>query len=246
MRKRSIRAVLFDLGGTLMIPKSSWPPVFERADKALTAALCAQGLEVDFETIHHEFMGRLTEYYTRRDQDLYERTYTSVLRSLLVDKGYTDVPEQVIRSALDAMYAVTQSNWVLINDAISTLKILEAEGYRLGILSNAGDNKDVFQLAEGFHIEIFFDFILTSAACSYRKPHPRIFEVALAHWRISPQDAAMVGDDLDADISGANGVGIFSILVTNGTVKAGGNSHNIQPDATISTLSELPGLLNNL
>lgn len=101
-------------------------------------------------------------------------------------------------------------------------------------------------MVERFNIEIFFDFILTSAACSYRKPHPRIFEVALAHWKISPQDAAMVGDDLDANISGANGVGIFSILITNGSLKAGGNSHHIQPDATISTLSELPGLLNNL
>lgn len=229
-----------------MYPKGPWPPVLTDADEAMSGALRAQGLDVDSETIHQEFKGRLSEYYARRNQDLFETTYTSVLRSLLADKGYLHVHDQVIRNALDAMYAVTQSNWVLEDDAIPTLKSLEARGYRLGIVSNAGDNNDVIQLVEGFGIDVYFDFVLTSAACSYRKPHPRIFEIALAHWEMSPRSIAMVGDTLEADIVGAKRLGIFSIWITRRIEMLIKNQVDIQPDATIAMLSELPELLNNL
>ncbi len=245
MQPPFIRAVLFDLGGTLMYAKGAWPPILARAAQALADALRAQGLDVDCEIIHHEFKGRLNEYYTRRDQDLFETTYTSVLRGLLADKGYTDAPSKILRGALDAMYAVTQSNWALADDAVSTLKTLQARGYRLGIVSNAGDNKDVFQLVNKFGIEFYFDFILTSAACSYRKPHPRIFEVALAHWKIPPREAAMVGDTLEADIAGANKLGIYSIWISRRTDPPKSAQGGIRPRATISALRELPDLLAN-
>ena len=71
------------------------------------------------------------------------------------------------------------------------------------MISNAGDDQDVQQLVRRFDISQYFDFILTSAACSYRKPHPRIFELALSNWYFLPSEAVMVGDNLDADIRGA-------------------------------------------
>jgi len=240
-----IRAILFDLGGTLMYAKDPWLPVLARADRALADSLYAQGLQLDCDGFHEEFRSRLRKYYDARDADLFETTTTSVLRSLLDEKGYQDVSEKVIRFALDARYTVTQSNWLLEDDAISTLEILQNTGHRLGIISNAGDNKDVFQLVDKFGIEPYFDFILTSAACSYRKPHVRIFELALAHWGMPPREAAMVGDSLEADIKGANQAGIYSIWITR-RVDEAIIKIDIQPSTTISALHELPGLLSGL
>jgi putative hydrolase of the HAD superfamily len=238
-----IRAVLFDLGGTLMHARHPWPPVMARANRALAEALCAQGLELDCENLHLEFEDRLNDYYISRDENLFETTYLFTLRSMLAEKGYPKVPESVMRTALDAMYQVTQSNWVLEEDTLPTLRKLEAGGYRLGILSNAGDNDDVYQLARKFGIEPFFDFILTSAACSYRKPHPRIFELALGNWKLKPYEAAMVGDTLEADIQGANQVGIYSVWINRRVVRPAEGEEDILPRATINTLSELPNLL---
>jgi HAD superfamily hydrolase (TIGR01662 family) len=246
MRQPFIRAILFDLGGTLMYPRAPWPPVLAQANQALSDALCGQIPGLDCADIAREFNSRLTEYYTQRDQDLFETTYMSVLRELLDHIGYQNVPDKVLRSALDAMYAVTQSNWLLEEDALPTLKALEASGYRMGIVSNAGDNQDVFQLVNRFGIEIYFDFILTSAACSYRKPHTRIFEVALAHWKMPTHEAAMIGDTLEADILGANRAGLYSIWISRrAQTEPGQDRADIQPAATIHSLSELPSLLEN-
>ncbi|HEU4745626.1 MAG TPA: HAD family hydrolase, partial [Anaerolineales bacterium] len=180
MARNFLRAVLFDLGGTLMYERASWEAVTARADEALTNYLRAQGLELNLSTFPREFRTRLRKYFSRREQDLLETTYSFVLYDVLKDKGYGDVPESIVRNGLDQLFAITQTNWVLEDDALPTLQKLEADGYRMGLISNAGDDQDVQQLARRFGIDRYFDFILTSAACSYRKPHRRIFELALS------------------------------------------------------------------
>jgi putative hydrolase of the HAD superfamily len=231
-----IRAILFDLGDTLMCPVAAWPPVLERADRAVVEVLVKNGLGLDFEHFHEEFKARLLRYYAERDSQQIETSTTTVLQELLTEKGYTGIPPALLRAALDARYRISQSNWQLADDAITTLETLKARGYQMGIVSNAGDNKDVFQLVNKFDIDPYFDFVLTSAACGWRKPNPRIFELALAHWGYPASQAVMVGDKLDADISGANQVGIFSIWVTR---YARIPEHTeIQPTFTVASLTE--------
>lgn len=126
------------------------------------------------------------------------------------------------------------------------LKKLEISGYKLGIISNAGDDQDVQQLARKFGIQHFFDFILTSAACSYRKPHPRIFEIGLANWYLLPSEAVMVGDNLTADIHGAQKVGMHGIWINRRADPQMEKQEAVKPDASLSSLSELPALLDRL
>ena len=246
MARNFLRAVLFDLGGTLMYERATWDAVNARADDALTNYLREEGLELNLSTFPREFRNRLRKYFTQREQDLLETTYSFVLREVLKDKGYGDLPESIIRNALDKLFTITQTNWVLEDDALPTLQKLETDGYRMGLISNAGDDQDVQQLARGFGIAKYFDFILTSAACSYRKPHRRIFELALSNWYFLPSEAVMVGDNLDADVRGAQGVGMFAVWISR---RAGGRSEDqisIQPDASLSSLSELPAVLDRL
>ena len=242
---RFIRAVLFDLGGTLMYSRESWEPILDQGYQALADSLLEHGFNLEKAELPKMVRYHLDRYFARRDEDLFETTYLLVLREMLAEKGYPNVDANIIRRALDAFYAHTQSNWLLEEDALFMLRTLEAGGYRLGLVSNAGDNQDVFQLANRFGIEPFFDFILTSAACSYRKPHPRIFELALAHWNIPANEIAMVGDSLEADIAGAKSLGIYSIWITRRVTYAA-TSSKVQPDASIHALSELPILLSHL
>ena len=229
-----------------MYGRNAWDPFIAKADEELTTYLLSQGLELNLNTFPRTFRRRLDEYFKQRENDLLESTYTQVLREILKEKGYEDVSSDVIRNALDALFSVTQSNWALEEDAIPTLKKLEESGYRLGIISNAGDDQDVQQLVRGFKIRQYFDFILTSAACSYRKPHPRIFELALANWYLLPSEAVMVGDNLTADIAGAQKVGLYGVWLNRRADPQMEKQEAVSPDASLSSLAELPALLDRL
>jgi len=229
-----------------MYGRNDWDPFIAKADETLTTYLNSQGLDLNISTFPSQFRRRLKEYFTQREQDLLETTYTTVLRELLIEKGYDNVPNGIIRTALDRLFGVTQSNWLLEEDAIPTFKKLEANGYRLGIISNAGDDRDVQQLARGFGIHKYFDFILTSAACSYRKPHPRIFEIALANWYLLPTEAVMIGDNLTADIKGAQNVGMYGVWISRRADPLMEKQEAVSPDASITSLIELPALLDQL
>ncbi len=246
MPRNFLRAVIFDLGGTLMYERAAWEPVIAQADEALTNYLLEQGMELNLSSFPREFRKRIDRYFRQRERDLLETTYSFVLRDVLTDKGYGDVPETVIRNALDRLFAVTQTNWALEEDTLPTLEKLEEDGYRLGLLSNAGDDQDVQQLAQRFGISQYFDFIATSAACSYRKPHPRIFEMALSNWYFLPSEAVMVGDNLDADIRGAKGAGLYAVWISRRAGPRNGGPLPVRPDAELTALSELPAILDRI
>jgi 2-haloalkanoic acid dehalogenase type II len=242
MSPTPIRHILFDLGGTLMHSTADWTPIHEQADQALVDTLHAHNIELDAK----QFRTRLHEYYEQRDKDHQETTYHFVLRELLTELGHAEVAEPILRSALDALYAVTQPNWQLESDALEMLKQLRSQNYHLGIFSNAGDDKDVQQLVENFGIRNYFDFVLTSAACFYRKPHARAFEIALAQWNITPQEAAMIGDSLEADIFGAKQVGMSAFWITRRAHFTDEEMQRIKPDFSLRKLSELLPTLDML
>ncbi len=157
-----------------------------------------------------------------------------------------NTPNEVLRSALKAMYAVTQQNWYLEEDALSTLESLKAIGYHLGLISNTSDDKNVQVIVDHWGIRPFFEIIITSAALGIRKPDPRIFQVALDHFDVPPQAAVMVGDMLNADVLGANQIGIYSIWITRRVKLPGEGELAIQPQAVVTTLDQIPELLMDI
>jgi len=56
----------------------------------------------------------------------------------------------------------------------------------------------------------------------------------------------MIGDTLEADILGANRLGIFSIWITRRADTRAGIPPDSTPDAVIASLSDLPPLLDSL
>lgn len=237
-----MRAVLFDLGNTLMYARGPWEPVFARANRALTAALRDAGLPVDARDFPALFDRRLGEYYDQREHSLTEPTAAAVLLGALREVGVLNPAGAAVRNALDAFYTVTQSNWALESDALPTLARLRERGLRLAILSNASDDRDVQQLTDSLGLRPFFEFVLTSAACGYRKPHERIFAEALARLGLPPEQVAMVGDTLRADILGANRCGLYSVWINRRARPPGEQTQAIRPRATIRALDQLPDL----
>ena len=242
------QGILFDLGNTLLHFNGDYARMTTEADEALITALREAGLALEGEQFGRDFRSWLTTYHLEREIDFVEHTTKHILQKLLAEYGFKEVPDRVLEKGLKNLYEVSQAQWIPEEDTLPTLKVLRKKGVRLGVVSNAGDDTDVQHLVDKAGIRPYLDFVLSSAVHGLRKPDTTIFEQALAYWRFSPNEVAMVGDTLDADILGANRAGIFSIWLTRraSTPEDHVNRETIEPDAVIRTLVELPALLETL
>ena len=121
--------------------------------------------------------------------------------------------------------------------ATDTLLRLKDAGVRLGLLSN-GDGPTQRGKIERFALEGFFDHIQIEGEFGVGKPDERAFRNALAALGAEPAEAWMVGDNLEADILGAQQAGIHAIWVDSAGDGLPEGSP-VRPDRIIGALSEL-------
>jgi len=239
---KPIRAVLFDLGNTLIYDKEPWENLYLRADKALWNSLHGYGVKSSPRELYGRHKTLFHLYYKLRENDLEEPGIGKVLQELLIQNNI-HLSEGELRAALHLMYRITQANWFAEDDAIPMLVTLKQRGFRLGIISNGADDQNTYALIDKANLRPYFEYIISSAAFGKRKPHPGIFQDALKHFQVPPEQAVMIGDTFEADIVGARQVGMNSIWVTRRVQKTV-TRREIQLDAVVSTLSEIPALLS--
>jgi HAD superfamily hydrolase (TIGR01458 family) len=77
------------------------------------------------------------------------------------------------------------------------------------------------------------------------KPAPAFFELALGELELSADRAAMVGDDVEADVGGAMDAGLAGILVRTGKYREDlVRQSGIEPTATVDSIADVPELLS--
>lgn len=129
--------------------------------------------------------------------------------------------------------------YALFDDVLPALERL-AGGYRLGLVTNGpGDTQR--EKVEALGIGRYLETVAISGEIGSGKPDPEIFRVALAALGVRPHRAAHVGDSLESDVRGALRAEVRAVwLNRRGATRPPGAA---EPDATIRTLAELPGLL---
>ncbi len=239
--------VFFDLGKTLLYFHGDSQDVFQKGKQKLFITLKKRLPGLDGPMFLAEFDQRIQEYYLERDEGYVEFTTYKILERCLENHGYSRVSPKLLHKALEGMYSFSERYWRPAEDTIPTLKTLKNQGYKIGIISNAGDAKNVYRLIHRNHLRRYMDVVIISAEIGVRKPAPLIFKMALDHLGGSPQNAVMVGDTLRADILGAKQVGMAAIWITRQADTPQNNEDRltILPDASISALKELPELIIN-
>ena len=156
------------------------------------------------------------------------------IREVGIEKHVEQITWELLQSG-HCLFAANSS--ALYNDAIPTLQHFRDEGFRLAIVSNWDTPLD--PLTERLGIAEYFDAIVASHDARVRseKPDPHIFNYALEAVGVSAEEVVHVGDTYEADIVGAEGVGIRSILLDRDSTQAS------RWKETIQSLSELPELL---
>jgi HAD superfamily hydrolase (TIGR01458 family) len=76
------------------------------------------------------------------------------------------------------------------------------------------------------------------------KPSPEFFRAALGSLGVGPEEVAIVGDDVEADVGGGQAIGLRGVLVKTGKFRADDLAHStVRPDAVIESLAEISRLL---
>lgn len=243
-----IRGVLFDLGSTLIRFEADWGEVAGRARQVLADHLVREGLALDGPAFVEAFHREMQAYYTERETEFIEYTTAYVLRQVLAAHGHPQVSEAQIARAVEALYTVSEAHWVPMPGVYPLLDRLRSQGYRLGILSNAGDESNVQRLIDRARLRPYFDPIVISAAVGLRKPNPALFRAVLEIWGLRPEEAVMIGDTLGADILGAQYAGMHNIWLTTEADTPANRAHadTIRPQATAASLEEIPELIGRL
>jgi putative hydrolase of the HAD superfamily len=243
-----IRGVLFDLGSTLIRFEADWTEVAGEARRALADHLVRAGLALDGEAFVEAFQREMEAYYAERETEFIEFTTAFVLRQVLAAHGHPAPSDDQVARAVETLYSVSEAHWVPMPGVYPMLDQLQREGYRLGILSNAGDESNVQRLIDQARLRAYFDPIVISAAVGLRKPNPALFKVVLEGWGLRPEQAVMIGDTLGADILGAQYAGMHNIWLTADADTSANRAHadTIRPQAVADRLDELPDLIRRL
>lgn len=216
-----IRAVLFDLDGTLLDRNASVHAfLLDHYSRLLQARSTAP-----FETFRTRFVELDANGYVPKSE-----VYPQLCQEL--DLG-------VEASLLVADFETNFKNACIgFPHLHETLHALRAAGYRLGIITNGGTDAQN-RAIDSLQIRNLMDVILVSQMEGMRKPEPAIFRRALGHLAVQPHESVFVGDNPVADVGGARAVGMKAIWKRDDFWPAPDNA-----DATIVDLTELPPLIH--
>lgn len=116
-----------------------------------------------------------------------------------------------------ALYETMLDTWAPYQDTLPVLAALRARGLKLALVSNAG--VDVRRVVERSGMARFLDAQIISHEIGVVKPHPPIFERALAALGVPAERALMVGDSPRDDV-GAAFLGVRTLILprTSGAV----------------------------
>lgn len=98
----------------------------------------------------------------------------------------------------------------LLNGAWEILEYLHPK-YQLHIITNGFAEVQALKL-QNSRIAHFFNTVTSSEEVGLKKPHPVIFETALNKASVPPERSIMIGDTFEADILGAEQVGMNTLF----------------------------------
>ena len=230
-----IKAISFDFYNTLV---RFWPPL----DEIQQAACQEMGINVSKNGIDKGYS--VADVYFNEENangpialrtDSERLDFFSKYQQMIMEGAGVPVSKDLARQ-IWTMAMTVPKDFTPFDEVIPVLEQLKSQGYRLGVLSNL--RRDMLELCGRIGLADYLDFFVSSADVGAEKPHEPIFLAALEKMSAEPGETVHVGDQYCADVVGARAVGMHPVLIDRG-----GWNEAIEDCPKISSLSELPGLL---
>jgi HAD superfamily hydrolase (TIGR01662 family) len=230
-----IRAVLVDLGDTLVHLNRPWDEVFQHNLESLYAFFKESGTNLDFQEFARIFIREFERASATSQLYKVEVPMQDIVSKVLRKIRLRDVSGTVVQDAIEEFYRPEVDAWQLFPDAVETLTALREMGLKMGLISNSKSDWAVRAILEKYDLSKLFEVIVTSAELRMRKPRLNIFTRALVALHAKPCETVFVGDSLQADIIGARTAGLRSIHVRRKPVD---HPHFVVPDVAVTSLAE--------
>lgn len=128
-----------------------------------------------------------------------------------------------------------------------TMERLRDMELRLGVISNIISRTVVPHFLAEYDIARYMDCVITSSETGIRKPDAGIFRAAERALGLKPEELAYVGDTISRDVIGTRNAGWHTMI----RISAGGAAHRdvglenagYEPDYLIEDLAEIPAII---
>jgi putative hydrolase of the HAD superfamily len=198
----SLRAVLFDVDFTLCRPG----PELSADRYARIAA--RHGITLDAR--RYDDAREAAVLNLKRHPELLhdESIWHRFTEEIFVGMGGPEVLASECATEIEEGWGISE-NFELFEDVMPVLEELRRGELSIAVVSNGIRDLHAFVA----HHRLDVDAVVDSRSHGRVKPHPTIFQAALAALAVAPEDAVMVGDSLEEDIEGARALGMRAILI---------------------------------
>lgn len=161
-----------------------------------------------------EFAKTLNKDIGRYDPDVRKATHIEVhnhkFQNFLYE--YYDIEIGLTPQELEKVFWDNAAEKRLTKDVEKLLAYLKDQKIRTAVISNISfSGKALEDRMNTMLPENEFEFILATSEYVFRKPHNRIFELALRKAKLSPKEVWYCGDNAFFDVEGASKIGIFPV-----------------------------------
>ncbi len=250
-----IKAVMFDMGGTLEDISADAENGIRTAHE-LYRIITEHGIQVPYgeKELWDIVLPDILQYKVDAEHTLVELKPEQIW----ADHGFKRVPiSDEDRGKLIAcseeiahMWEVTYFNRKLREHAAEMLAGLKSLGLYVAAVSNTASLFQVFDTLKEYGVRQYFDDITLSSITGYRKPHPYIFRTALCQADLDASECAFVGDTLSRDVIGPRKMGYGLVFKINSWFTPqkdkGRNWDGIAPDYEVTDIYDVYLILKEL
>jgi len=239
-----IRAIAFDVNGTLV--RILADDGDERAFRAAAHFLTYQGIDLHRYELRELYFQLLKEQLRTSPERYPEFDAVGIWRSIVEDHQ-TDFTralpaarlEQIPLSLAELARGVSRRRLGLYPYVREVLDVL-CERYPLAVVTDA---QSAYARSELHKVGLlgYFDPVVVSGDHGYRKPDPRLFQLALDGMAVAAGNTLYVGNDMYRDIYGAREAGLTTVMFDSDQGEK--TYRDCAPDYTITDFRDLPALL---
>ena len=230
-----IKAIIFDLDNTLV----DFMKMKDDAVKAAVKAMIDAGLRISKEEANEKIY-RIYKDEGIEFQEVFDR---------FLQESCGEINPKVLAAGIVAYRKAREAALVLYPHVNLTLVELIKRGLKLAVLSDAPRKQAWLRLCY-LNLQHIFDVVVTYEDTGKRKPCPEPFEKVLELLGAKPDEAMMVGDWPERDMTGASQLGIRTIYAKYGDTYVryddGADAKVPNADYTVDDINELLEILDTM
>ncbi len=209
---QGIKVVLFDAEGTLFRIWPSTGHIYAEVCRSFGLLTSPKELNRSFQEAWKAHLKRRHKW-TLTPEGCFQEWYQIFLDTVSPCGKLTD-PKKAYRACYEAF---ARKEAFKLSPGIEVLCLLREQGRRLAIISNWDER--LRGLLKDFKLLDLFEELFIACELGLAKPDPAFFELACQGLKVLPDQALMIGDNLEEDVLAARKAGLWALSYPGGDLR---------------------------